>query len=172
MGMDFVLQTRSSMFDSTQYQLLDFGDGRRLERFGPVVLDRPCPAADSFRPATSELWSSADGRFERSEAEQGQWSLRGNLPPHWIIAHGRTILALKRTDFGHVGMFPEQAENWDWIAEQVRQVLCRSLHLPRQSLSAVASPLKVLNLFAYTGGSTLAAAAAGAQGRRAARRRG
>ena len=139
------------MFDSTQYQLLDFGDGRRLERFGPVMLDRPCPTADSFQPATPELWSSADGRFERSEAERGQWSLRGNLPQHWAIAHGRITLALKRTDFGHVGMFPEQAENWDWIAKQVRR-----------SPSDGAIALKILNLFAYTGGSTLAAAAVGA----------
>ena len=139
------------MFDSTQYQLLDFGDGRRLERFGPVVLDRPCPAAESIRPAAPQLWSSADARFERLEAEQGQWTLRGDPPQHWTIAHGRMTFELKRTDFGHVGLFPEQAENWDWIAEQVRR-----------GPSAAASAMKILNLFAYTGGSTLAAAAAGA----------
>jgi len=139
------------MFDTTQYQLLDFGDSRRLERFGPVVLDRPCPTAESIRPAALQLWSSANARFERIEAEQGQWTLRGDLPQHWTLAHGRTILALKRSDFGHIGLFPEQAENWDWIAEQVG---C----FP----SDAARTLKILNLFAYTGGSTLAAAAAGA----------
>jgi 23S rRNA (cytosine1962-C5)-methyltransferase len=139
------------MFDSTQYQLLDFGDGRLLERFGTVVLDRPCPSADSVRPVAPRLWSSADARFERIKAEQGQWTLRGDPPQHWTIAHGRMTLELKRTGFGHVGVFPEQAENWDWIAEQVRRV-------PSDAVSA----MKVLNLFAYTGGSTLAAAAVGA----------
>jgi 23S rRNA (cytosine1962-C5)-methyltransferase len=139
------------MFDSTQYQLLDFGDGRRLERFGVVVLDRPCPAAESIRRTAPPLWSAADARFERLDAEEGRWLLPGNPPQHWTIAHGRMILELKRTDFGHVGLFPEQAENWDWIAEEVR----------RSSLES-AGGVKVLNLFAYTGGSTLAAAAAGA----------
>ena len=140
------------MFDSTQYQLLDFGDGRRLERFGPVVLDRPCPAAETIRPAAPGLWSSADARFDRSEDEPGQWTLRGDPPQPWTIAHGRISLELKRTDFGHVGLFPEQAENWDWIAGQVGR-----------SPPDAASPIKVLNLFAYTGGSTLAAAAARAR---------
>ena len=140
------------MFDSAQYQLLDFGDGRRLERFGPVVLDRPCPAAESIRPAAPQLWPSAHARFQRPENEPGQWTLRGDPLRHWTIAHGRMTLELKRTDFGHVGLFPEQAANWDWIADQVRR-----------GPSAAASPMKILNLFAYTGGSTLAAAAAGAQ---------
>ena len=140
------------MFDPAQYQLLDFGRGRRLERFGPVVLDRPCPTAESIRPAVPELWSSADARFERLGGEQGRWTLRGDLPQHWTIAHGRMIFELKRTDFGHVGLFPEQAENWDWLADQVRR-----------SRNDAAGPMKVLNLFAYTGGSTLAAAASGAR---------
>jgi 23S rRNA (cytosine1962-C5)-methyltransferase len=139
------------MLDSTQYQLLDFGDGRRLERFGAVVLDRPCPAAEADRPAAPLLWSAADARFERLEAEQGRWILRGDPPRRWTIAHGRMTLELKRTDFGHVGLFPEQAENWDWIAQQVRH-----------SRPGAAESVKVLNLFAHTGGSTLAAAAAGA----------
>ena len=140
------------MFDSTQYQLLDFGDSRRLERFGPVMLDRPCPAAASIRPAAPRLWSLAHARFERLEADQGRWIVRGDPPQRWTIAHNRINLELKRTDFGHVGQFPEQAENWDWIAEQVGR-----------SHSDAAGPMNVLNLFAYTGGSTLAAAAAGAK---------
>ncbi len=145
------------MFDPNQYQLLDFGDGRRLERFGPLVLDRPCPAAESIRPAAPQLWSAADARFERLGAEQGRWTVRGDPPLQWTIALGRMTFDLKRTDFGHVGVFPEQAANWDWIAEQVRR---------RPPAGAMYSwstgPLKILNLFAYTGGSTLAAAAAGA----------
>ncbi|MGO9109198.1 MAG: class I SAM-dependent methyltransferase [Thermoguttaceae bacterium] len=139
------------MFDSTQYQLLDFGNSRRLERFGPVALDRPCPAAESVRLAAAQLWSSADARFERLEAEQGRWTVGGDPPQHWTVAHGQMTFELKRTDFGHVGLFPEQAENWDWIAEQVRR-----------RASDAAGAVKILNLFAYTGGSTLAAAATGA----------
>jgi 23S rRNA (cytosine1962-C5)-methyltransferase len=115
------------------------------------VLDRPCPAAESIRPAAPPLWSAADARFERLGAEQGRWTVQGDPPPRWTIAHGRTILELTRTEFGHVGLFPEQAENWGWIAEQVR-------HSPADA----AGGMKILNLFAYTGGSTLAAAAAGA----------
>jgi 23S rRNA (cytosine1962-C5)-methyltransferase len=131
---------------------LDFGDGRRLERFGPVVLDRPCPAAESLRRAAPSLWSSADARFDRLEAEQGRWVLRGDPIPQWTISHGRMAFELKRTDFGHVGLFPEQAENWDWIAEQVKRQPC-----------IATGAMNVLNLFAYTGGSTMAAAEAGAQ---------
>ncbi len=138
------------MFDPTQYQLLDFGDGRRLERLGPLVLDRPCPAAESIRPAAPQLWFAADARYERLAAEQGRWIVRGDPPLQWTIVHGLMTLELKRTDFGHVGLFPEQAENWDWITQQVRR------------RPDAAGPMKILNLFAYTGGSTLAAAAAGA----------
>ena len=139
------------MFASNQYQLLDFGDGRKLERFGAVVLDRPCPAAESVRRAAPRLWSQANARFQRLEDQQGRWILRSESPESWTIMHGRMTLELKRTDFGHVGIFPEQAANWDWIGEQVRR---------REGDGAAA--VKVLNLFAYTGGSTLAAAAAGA----------
>ncbi len=139
------------MFQPAQYELLDFGDGRRLERFGRLLLDRPCPAAESARPATAGLWSAADARFQRLDADQGRWVLRGEPPRQWTIAHGRLVFQLKRTDFGHVGLFPEQAENWSWIAEQVGR---------RKTDGS--GGVKVLNLFAYTGGSTLAAAAAGA----------
>lgn len=137
--------------DSSGYELLDFGDGRRLERFGPVVLDRPCPAAASTRAMAPDLWASADARFERMEADQGRWILRGDWPPHWTITLGRLTFQLKRTDFGHVGVFPEQDESWGWLAEQVRR-----------SPSCSTGAVKVLNLFAYTGGSTLAVAAGGA----------
>jgi 23S rRNA (cytosine1962-C5)-methyltransferase len=140
------------MFESMHYQLLDFGDGRRLERFGTLILDRPCPAAEAVRRISPALWPTADARFDRADVEQGQWTLRGESSPTWTIAHGRLSLELKRTDFGHVGVFPEQAENWEWIAEQVAR-----------RGSGRSWPAKVLNLFAYTGASTLAAAAAGAE---------
>lgn len=130
------------------YQLIDFGDGRRLEQFGPLRLDRPCPAADGAVRQDPHAWDSADARFDRRGENTGRWTLRRELPDRWTVSHDRLVFELKRTEFGHLGLFPEQVDNWAWIAEQVR---------------AAGRPLKVLNLFAYTGGSTLAAAAAGAE---------
>ena len=143
------------MFAPDQYQLLDFGDGRRLERFAGVTLDRPCPAAERIAPADQAAWRQADARFDRTDSERGEWTCRRELPERWTIAGGPLVLELKRTQFGHLGVFPEQGDNWRWIAEQVR--------LAGQSRPVGRSALRVLNLFAYTGGSTLAAAAAGAE---------
>jgi len=134
------------MFLPDQYELLDFGAGRKLERFGPFVLDRPSPASETARPRLPEsAWSQASGRYQRVLGDQGVWS--GELPGKWIIRHGATVFELKASPFGHLGIFPEQAENWDWLQQQVER-------RPRS---------KVLNLFAYTGGSTLAAVASGAE---------
>jgi 23S rRNA (cytosine1962-C5)-methyltransferase len=132
----------------SSYQLIDFGDGRRLERFGPITLDRPCPAAELSARALPDVWTQADARFDGRNEETGHWTCRRELPERWTIAYGPCQFELKRSDFGHVGLFPEQAENWAWIGERVR---------------AAGRQLRVLNLFAYTGGSTLAAAAAGAE---------
>ncbi len=133
----------------SDYQLLDAGGGRKLERFGPYVLDRPSPPAEEFAPAAPQLWSEADARYERTSGETGQWTLRGNLPETWTVAFGPIVMEVRLTPFGHVGLFPEQAANWEWLAEHLT-----ASEGPRR---------KVLNLFAYTGGSTLAAAAAGAE---------
>jgi len=141
-------KTEAAMFSPEAYQLLDFGEGRRLEAFGPWVLDRPCPAAEAMPRRDLAAWGRADARFERSSTAGGTWSSTAQLPDRWTIAHPPFTLELKRTEFGHLGVFPEQAANWDWIAAAVRAAL---------------RPLSVLNLFAYTGGSTLAAAAAGAE---------
>ncbi|MBN1909775.1 MAG: class I SAM-dependent methyltransferase [Pirellulales bacterium] len=136
-------------FGTDQYELLDFGDGRRLETFGPWRLDRPCPTAEGISRRHAELWSGASARFERTGENEGVWESNDDaLPERWTVAHEPVRLELKLSPTGHLGLFPEQAENWDWIAEQV----ARS-----------EEPVRVLNLFAYTGGSTLAAAAAGAE---------
>jgi 23S rRNA (cytosine1962-C5)-methyltransferase len=135
------------MFAKNQYQLLDFGDGRRLERFGKYTLERPCPAAEGVPKADEKLWKSAHASYLRNN-DEGNWRSRTSLPLSWTINHGSTVMELKLTEFGHLGVFPEHAGNWDWITRQ---------------LKSSNGTLKVLNLFAYTGGATLAAAAAGAE---------
>ncbi|MEN6459446.1 MAG: class I SAM-dependent methyltransferase [Thermoguttaceae bacterium] len=138
-----------------RYALLDFGEGRRLERFGPVLLDRPCPAAEGFQRADPRLWLQTDARFEGRDQEKGRWIEARRLPERWIVAHGPLRFELKRTDFGHVGLFPEQVDNWKWIDAQYRRAATGDAVAARHP--------KLLNLFAYTGGSTLAGAAAGAE---------
>ena len=177
------------------YQLLDFGDGRRLERFGDIVLDRPCPAAEAFQRADPDRWPQADARFEGRENQMGRWTDRRELPERWTVSQGPLRFELKRTAFGHLGLFPEQAENWEWIVRvlsplpqgegqgqgvvatgtgdqygvrmqyEVRRESGKSSVLRTPYSVLAPSPLapKILNLFAYTGGSTLAAAAAGAE---------
>jgi 23S rRNA (cytosine1962-C5)-methyltransferase len=163
------------MFTSDQYQLIDFGNSRRLERFGEITLDRPCPAAESMPPADPAAWKTVDACFETINEQEGRWICRRELPDRWTVAHGALRFELKRTPFGQIGLFPEQAENWDWIGARVQgsgfrvQDLASSTNLQPTAYSlqpyqqAEGEKLKVLNLFAYTGGSTLAAAATGAE---------
>ncbi len=136
------------MFDADQYQLLDFGAGRKLERFGAYILDRYCPPAEDTRKADAAAWKSANARYERTQGDEGRWKPSDALASSWTLQHKELVFELRPTPFGHLGIFPEQAANWDWIAKQIARA---------------SRPLRVLNLFAYTGGSTLAAAAAGAE---------
>ena len=148
------------MFAASDYQLIDFGQGRKLERFGAYLLDRPSPAADGFYQdqnpvqyqSDPQAWRLATARYDRASGDRGVWlpvaAEAPILAERWTVSHGSISLELKPTSFGHLGLFPEQAANWDWIDSQIRIA-------PRR--------LKVLNLFAYTGGSTLTAAAAGAE---------
>ena len=146
---------------ANDYELLDFGDGRKLERFGDVVLFRPCPAAEGVGKSRPELWEQITARFRGPRTGDGSWTPTPKtwMPAGWHYAHrdaasGEVVvrLQLDALPSGQVGVFPEQCENWDWIARQLAKP------------QAVAGrPLRVLNLFAYTGGITLAAAAAGAE---------
>ena len=140
----------AAVSDSTEtYELLDFGRGRKLERFGSYVVDRPAPSVSpDVRPAREALWHRADARYEGAAGGKGRWIVRREPPTDWIVRSGRLTFELKLTPFGHVGLFPEQADNWKWIDQQIRRAGRR---------------VRVLNLFGYTGGSTLAAAAAGAE---------
>lgn len=132
------------------YELLDFGDGRKLERFGEVWLDRPSPAAERSVPQQPTLWGRAAYRYTRRHGEKGVWKPSAKHFDETLDESG-FCLKLKLTPFGHVGVFPEQQQNWRWIQQRVRK-----------GTKASSEPLRVLNLFAYTGGSTLAAASAGA----------
>jgi 23S rRNA (cytosine1962-C5)-methyltransferase len=135
------------MFDSDDYELVDFGAGRKLERFGPYLLDRASPAANGAVRKRPQLWQPATARYRAGESSSGQWTSAQPIDDPWTVTFGPLALELKLTDAGHVGVFPEQAANWRWIADEVRR----------------AGGIKVLNLFAYTGASTRAAAAAGAE---------
>lgn len=153
-----------SRASTSDYELLDFGAGRKLERFGTVVLDRPSPAAEGVAIASPEMWPSATARYERIQGDEGVWAPRGAVPRQWTMSFSLTAsesrdesrlaitFQLHASPFGHVGIFPEQRENWNWIMRQVGRLR-----------AALGRAVRVLNLFAYTGGSTLAAAAAGAE---------
>jgi 23S rRNA (cytosine1962-C5)-methyltransferase len=160
-GDDFWLKSDDSMTimgaSSDDYELLDFGNGRKLERFGGIVLDKPCAAAEGEPELTPADWRSATARYERTAGDQGVWLPANVFPMDWqvtfTIGSSRNLtFQLQGSPFGHVGVFPEQLACWEWIAPQVAKWQAMG---PR--------PLRVLNLFAYTGGSTLAAAATGAE---------
>lgn len=131
------------------YELLDSGDGRKLERFGDIILARPCSQAVWNPALRAGDWGRANATFDR--ADGNQWHNRNNLPSEWTITTAGIRFILSGTDFGHLGIFPEQREQWLWLQQTVKK-----LHAER------GEPLKILNLFAYSGGSTLAAAIAGA----------
>lgn len=126
------------------YQLLDSGMGEKLESFSGYKLIRPDPRA-IWKKTNVSLWSQADGVFARNFAD-GRWNYRKPPPKKWQLQYNNLTFNLKPTDFRHVGIFPEQAVNWDWLAQQIN-----------------GAPLKVLNLFAYTGAASIAAAKAGAK---------
>jgi 23S rRNA (cytosine1962-C5)-methyltransferase len=131
----------------TTYRLLDAGNSRKLEQFGPVVLDRPCAQA-VWRPQLPEReWRQADARFSREDGNG--WSIRGTLPESWQASIDGITFRLEATDFGHVGVFPEHLRSWRWLREFLGD--------DAKANAAVS----VLNLFAYSGGATLAAARLG-----------
>ena len=132
-----------------EYTLLDSGHGRKLEQFGDFILDRPCAQA-VWNPAQPALWESAHAAFTRKDGLQ--WTGRENLPDAWEAAIEGVRMKLATTDFGHLGVFPETRELWRWIRETLRT-----------QFKTRGEPLSFLNLFAYSGGATLAAAQSGAQ---------
>lgn len=132
------------------YALIDSGDGQKLERYGAYVLARPCSQAVWKPTLSTTVWQQAHATFDR--AEGNQWHNRNALPAEWKIHTAEITFKLSGTDFGHLGIFPEQRDQWHWIRQAVRE-----------ACAARGRPIQLLNLFAYSGGSTIAAALGGAE---------
>ena len=136
------------------YELVDSGGEEKLERYGDILLARPDPQALWPKQLSDAVWHSADAQYGRGKGgrgrEAGEWLVKKALPKQWVIEFYHLRFIIRATSFKHTGLFPEQAQNWDWMQKKLIS------HATNQ-------PIKVLNLFAYTGGATLAAARAGAQ---------
>lgn len=128
------------------YEVLDTSSGEKLERWGDYILVRPDPQVIWDTPHDHAGWSHKNGHYHRSAKGGGEWEFF-DLPQEWTIHYRELTFHLKPFSFKHTGLFPEQAVNWDWFSQIIREA-----H----------RPVKVLNLFAYTGGATISAAAAGA----------
>lgn len=128
------------------YEVIDCSEGEKLERWGNYLLVRPDPQVIWDTPKNERGWKKMNAHYHRSAKGGGEWEFF-DLPKQWSIRYNTLVFQLKPFSFKHTGLFPEQAVNWDWFSGKIKQA---------------GRPVKVLNLFAYTGGATLAAAAAGA----------
>lgn len=128
------------------YEVIDTSDGEKLERWGDYILVRPDPQVIWNTPKNAAGWKKHNGHYHRSNKGGGEWEFF-NMPDVWQIGYNNLKFNLQPFKFKHTGLFPEQAVNWEWFSAKIRDAK---------------RPVKVLNLFAYTGGATLAAASAGA----------
>ena len=128
------------------FEVLDTSGGEKLERWGNVILARPDPQIIWNTPK-GDSWKKINARYLRSRSGGGSWEVRNMPAGSWTIGYRELTFKIQPTGFKHTGLFPEQAANWEWFGEKIR---------------SAGRPVKVLNLFAYTGGATLAAAQAGA----------
>ncbi len=129
------------------YEVIDTSNGEKLERWGDYLLVRPDPQVLWDTPKLHKGWKTRNGHYHRSSKGGGEWEFF-DLPKQWDIQYKELTFHLQPFSFKHTGLFPEQAVNWDWFSEKIKNIKDRQI--------------KVLNLFAYTGGATLAAAKAGA----------
>ena len=132
--------------DWKDYEILDAGDGEKLERWVDIVLRRPDPQA-IWPKQEKGLWNKADAYYHRSTHGGGEWEFFKKLPDKWVVTYKGLSFYVRPTGFKHTGLFPEQAVNWDWM---------------RDLIGKANRPVKVLNLFGYTGGATMACAMSGA----------
>ena len=134
------------------YEVIDTGNGEKLERWGKYILCRPDPQVIWDCGRKDPRWNNLNAHYHRSNRGGGEWEFF-DLPDQWSISYRNLTFQLKPFSFKHTGLFPEQAVNWDWMIEKIKE---RKAQAPGQEI-------KVLNLFAYTGGATIAAALAGAE---------
>lgn len=134
--------------DWKDYELIDTSDGEKLERWGSAILLRPDPQVIWKTERKNPFWSRTDAHYLRSSSGGGKWDYQKRLPDSWQISYKQLKFNIRPTGFKHTGLFPEQAVNWDLFGRLLRNT---------------GRPVRVLNLFAYTGGATLACAAAGAE---------
>ena len=133
--------------DWEDYKILDMANGKKLERWGNVVLSRPDPQIVWKNESYPEEWKKANAIYSRSKTGGGSWEYKKKLPAAWQIKYKDLTFNIKPMGFKHTGLFPEQAVNWDWMRSKIKKAN---------------REIKVLNLFAYTGGATVACLAAGA----------
>ena len=129
------------------YECIDAGNGEKLERWGKYILRRPDPQA-MWETEFDKAWNLVDGHYHRSNKGGGYWEFKTKLPEFWVVAYKDLKFKVTPTNFKHTGLFPEQATNWDFMMNKIRNA---------------GRPIKVLNLFAYTGAATMACARAGAE---------
>lgn len=129
------------------YECIDAGNGEKLERWDNVILRRPDPQAMWISDMDTELWKKPDGFYHRSNKGGGYWDFNKKLKDFWTVSYKELTFKVSPTDFKHTGLFPEQATNWDFMMDKIRKAN---------------REIRVLNLFAYTGGATMACAKAGA----------
>lgn len=133
----------------TDYRLLDSSGGEKLEYWSKVLLRRPEPQAVWTEKSEKKLWDKSDAWYHRSSSGGGHWQFfNKNLPKSWTVNYGQLTFNIKPMGFKHTGLFPEQAVNWDWFSDIIKNA---------------GRPVRILNLFAYTGGATAAALSAGAE---------
>lgn len=134
--------------DWKDYELIDTGGGEKLERWGKYILRRPDPQVIWPLKEETANWKKAHAHYHRSQSGGGSWEFKSKLPQRWVIKFEELSFYIEPTGFKHTGLFPEQGANWKWIINKIR---------------SASRPVSVLNLFAYTGGATVAAAYAGAE---------
>ena len=136
--------------DLNEYELLDMANGEKLEKWGEYILIRPDPQIVWDKKTNPKLWEKADAKYIRSNTGGGHWEKYSKIDENWSIKYKNLVFNLKPMGFKHTGLFPEQAVNWDYIISKISQRTKKN------------QEVKVLNLFAYTGGATVAALSAGA----------
>lgn len=133
--------------DWKDYEVIDTGGGEKLERWGDIILRRPDPQIIWPLKKETGAWRDVHGHYHRSSSGGGSWDMKKPIPDRWTISYDQLKFYIKPTSFKHTGLFPEQAANWRWMMDKIQNA---------------GRPISVLNLFAYTGGATVASAYAGA----------